>query len=405
MTGRRLLLVAATTGYQTRMFADAAARVGAHVTLATDRCHVLEDPWGDGAIPIRFDDAPGSADAIAAAGPFDGVLAVADRPTLVAAMAAERLGLPYNSPASVEAAGNKYLARQRYEAAGMLVPSYFRVAVAEDSRQVAARVPYPCVLKPLGMSGSRGVIRANDPAEFVAAFRRIAALLRDDRSRYVQVESFIEGREYALEGLLDHGRLRVLAIFDKPDPLDGPFFEETIYVTPSRAECQQELVDCAQDAVRALGLCRGPVHIEMRHNQRGAWILEAAARPIGGLCAKALTFSGGMPLEELIVRHALGEDVSGARLDAGASGAMMIPIPREGIFESVAGIEDAAATPGITGVEITAKQGQHMLPLPEGSSYLGFLFARGETPGDVEQSLREAHARLHIQLAAVLRVV
>ena len=369
----------------------------------------------DRAIPVRFEDAPASVDAIAAAGPFDGILAVADRPTLVAAMAAERLGIPYNSPASVEAARSKYLARQRYEAAGLRVPSYFRVALDMDPRAAAGRAIFPCVLKPLGLSGSRGVIRADDETSFIAAFRRIAAMLhsadivqrREEQDRYIQVESFIEGREYAVEGVLADGRMHVLAIFDKPDPLDGPFFEETIYVTPSRASAaiRRELVDAARQAVRALGLRRGPVHIELRYGGQGAWVLEAAARPIGGMCAKALTFSGGMSLEELLVGHALGEDVSSARLAAGASGVMMIPIPKEGIFEGVAGTEDAAAVPGITEVIITAKQGQRMQPLPEGSSYLGFLFARGDSPELVEGALRAAHERLGIELAMVLPVV
>ncbi|MEO7653200.1 MAG: ATP-grasp domain-containing protein [Bryobacteraceae bacterium] len=415
MNPKRLLLVAATTGYQTRMFAQAARRMGVEVTLATDRCHVLDDPWGDSAIPVRFEDAPASADAIAAAGPFDGVLAVADRPTLVAAMAAERLGMLYNSPASVEAARNKYLARQRYEAAGLRVPAYFRVGVDDNPRIAARLAAFPCVLKPLGLSGSRGVIRADDDAAFVAAFHRIAAMLRstdveqrrEEQDHYIQVESFIEGREYSVEGVLMDGRLHVLAIFDKPDPLDGPFFEETIYVTPSRADAavQSELLKTAQQAIRALGLKGGPVHVELRHNRQGAWVLEAAARPIGGMCAKALTFSGGMSLEELLVRHALGEDVSDARRSPGASGVMMIPIPKEGLFEQVAGIEEATAVPGITELIVTAKQGQHMQPLPEGSSYLGFLFAHGADPGFVEDALRAGHARLRIRLSTVLPVV
>src|SRR5436190_8850996 len=225
---RRILLVAATTGYQTRLFADAARRLGMQVTLATDRCHVLEDPWGDHAIPVRFDDPHTAADSIAAAGPFDGILAVADRQAFVAAVIAERLGLPYNSPASVDAARNKFLARQRFQAAGLPVPQYTRVQLLRDPHDAAACASYPCVLKPLGLSASRGVIRADDPAAFVVAFRRIEALLarpeiqvmREEQNRYLQVESFIAGKEYAVEGVLTAGRLKTLAAFEKPDPLD-----------------------------------------------------------------------------------------------------------------------------------------------------------------------------------------
>jgi biotin carboxylase len=256
------------------------------------------------------------------------------------------------------------------------------------------------------------VIRANHGDEFIAAFERIRALLRspdvlvarDRQNRYIQVESFIEGREFALEGLITGGHLQMLAIFDKPDPLDGPFFEETIYVTPSRASVatQQALIAAAGKAVAALGLSHGPVHAEMRWNRDGAWMLEAAARPIGGLCARALRFNGGTPLEEIIIRHALGENVSGARLDGPAAGVMMIPIPRAGIYQDVTGVERATDVPCIEEVIITAKQGQKLVPLPEGASYLGFIFARGSTPVAVENALREAHERLEFRIATSL---
>jgi len=236
----RVLLVAATTGYQTRMFADAARELGFDVTLATDRCHVLEDPWGDQAIPVRFEDPYVSRDILAAAGPFDGIVAVADRPTYLAALAAEALGIPHHPPAAVAACRDKFLARHAFQAAGLPVPEFFRTPISANP--TAEPVKFPCVLKPLGLSGSRGVIRANNAEEFSAAFARIRVLLegtdiaalREEQNRYIQVERFIEGREFALEGLVTRGELCVLAIFDKPDPLDGPFFEETIYVTPSR---------------------------------------------------------------------------------------------------------------------------------------------------------------------------
>ncbi len=407
---KRILIVAATTGYQTRMFADAARRLGFETVLATDRCHVLEDPWGDRAIPVRFDDPFAAAEAIAQAGPFDGIIAVADRPTLVAALAAQKLGIPYNSAASVEAARNKFLARQRFEAAGLPVPHFFRIRIDQDPTQVEA--PYPCVLKPLGLSASRGVIRANNPAEFVAAFRRIEALLarpeirvmRDEQNRYIQVESFIEGREYAIEGVLTDGSLKTLAVFEKPDPLDGPFFEETIYVTPPRAE-PSPLIAATEKAIRALGLTWGPVHAELRYDGRTAWVLEVAARPIGGLCAKAVRFEGGMPLEELLLRHAAGEEISHIQLEAGASGVMMIPIGREGVYEGVEGLESAREIPGVADIEITAKVGHALEPLPEGSTYLGFIFSRGTSSEEVERSLRSAHAILQFQIAPSLQVM
>ena len=379
---KRLLLIGATTGYQTRAFAEAADRLGYELTLATDRCHVLDDPWGDHAIALRFEDPPGAAATLATQERVDGIVAVGDRPAYIAALAAERMGILYNSPDSVAASRNKFLARERFRAAGLLVPDFRRVLLSEGPERPAQEALYPCVLKPLGLSASRGVIRANDPAEFVAAFRRIENLLADpdiarlheDQDRFLQVESFIEGREFALEGILIHGQLRVLALFDKPDPLDGPFFEETIYVTPSREDraTQNAILRTTHAAVKALGLTHGPIHAEMRVNARGVWMLEVAARPIGGLCARVLP-----GLEELILRHAAGEDPGSIAL-ASASGVMMIPIPREGIYVDVEGLDQARSLPGIEDVIITAKQGQKLVPLPEGASYLGFIFARGE---------------------------
>jgi hypothetical protein len=196
----------------------------------------------------------------------------------------------------------------------------------------------------------------------------------------------------------------VLAVFDKPDPLDGPFFEESIYVTPSRAPetVVNAIVETTQKAVRALGLTHGPIHAEMRHNQSGVWMLEVAARPIGGMCSQCLRFDGGITLEQLIIRHALGENVREWRREACASGVMMIPIPENGVYTGVSGAEEASAVPGIDAVIITAKEGQRLLKLPEGASYLGFLFARGSRPRQVEAALREAHGKLRFEIAKEL---
>jgi biotin carboxylase len=415
----RLLLLSNTTGYQANAFRDAARRIGADITLATDRCHVLEDPWGDSAIPVKFASPAESAQTIAvqaAKTPFHGIVAIGDAPTMTAAMAAEQLGLRFHPPVAVEACKNKWVARERWSAAGMLVPWYRRVPADENPRKLVREVPFPCVLKPLGLSASRGVIRANVGSEFVAAFRRIAALLseadiqlhHDDATRWIQIESYITGQEFALEGLVTGGRLKVLALFDKPDPLEGPYFEETIYVTPSRQpySVQSLIAATTQRAITALGLSNGPLHAEMRVNEKGVWMLEMAARPIGGLCAKALRFGKEqMPLEELIVRHALGEDVSGIEREERASGVMMIPIPEAGFYEGVDGVEEALAVPGVGSVEITAKLKQKLVPLPEGASYLGFIFASADSPAEVEEALRQAHARLRFDISAEIPVL
>ena len=407
---KRLLLIGATTGYQTRVFADAAAKLGYQLQLATDRCHILDDPWGDHALPLRFEDPEGAAQAIAESAAIDGIIAVGDRPAYIAALAAARLNIPYNSTDSVLACRNKFLARERFRAAGLLVPDFYRIPLHADPAPAAEAALYPCVLKPLGLSASRGVIRADNRQEFTAAFHRIAALLDDpdilcfheEHHRFIQVESFIPGREFALEGILTHSNLRVLAIFDKPDPLDGPFFEETIYVTPSResAETQRAIVDTTAAATKALGLTHGPIHAEMRVNPRGVWMLEVAARPIGGLCARVLP-----GLEELVLRHAAGDDTAEIQIAPDAAGVMMIPIPREGIYVAADGLDDAKTQPGIEDVIITAKQGQKLIPLPEGNSYLGFIFARGDSSAAVEFALRSAHQQLRFELATSLPLV
>ncbi len=323
---KKLLLIGATTGYQTWAFAAAAERLGYELALATDRCHVLDDPWGDRAIALRFEDPAGAAAVLASQADMDGIVAVGDRPAYIAALAAERMGILYNSPASVAASRNKFLSRERFHNAGLLVPQFHRIALLDGPDRAAEEAAYPCVLKPLGLSASRGVIRANSQREFHAAFRRIENLLADpdiarmqeDQDRFLQVESFIDGREFALEGVLTNGELRVLALFDKPDPLDGPFFEETIYVTPSREDpsTQAAIVKTTQVAVSALGLTEGPIHAEMRVNDRGVWMLEVAARPIGGLCARVLP-----GLEDLILRHAAGVDPGDIAMSSPAAGA------------------------------------------------------------------------------------
>jgi biotin carboxylase len=287
------------------------------------------------------------------------------------------------------------------------VPRFRLVNLTDDPAARAAEIEYPCVLKPLSLSASRGVIRANDAREFVAAFRRISAILEmidvslpDEARRALLVEEFIPGVEVALEGLLVGGTLHVLAIFDKPDPLDGPFFEETIYVTPSRLPdaTQARIAAVSRDACSALGLTEGPVHAELRLNERGPFVLEVAARSIGGLCSRTLTFGTGLSLEEVILCHALGRPLASLERERRAAGVMMIPIPRAGRLAAVHGTDEAAAIDGIEEVTITMHPGQDVVPLPEGWQYLGFIFARAETPAAVEHALRRAHGRLHFTI-------
>lgn len=423
MTARtvpRVLILSTTTGYQLRAFGDAAARAGIDLVFGTDRCHHLDDPWRDAAIPVRFHEEEASLDAIVEAArvrPIDGVIPVGDRPVLLAARVAEALGLRGHPPDAARASGHKRLARERFAAAGLPVPWFYEIPPGASADP---RVRFPCVVKPLGLSGSRGVMRADTPAQLAAAIERVRRLLArpdvraarsglDDR---LLVEGFIEGLEFAVEGVLTGGVLQAFAIFDKPDPLDGPCFEETIYVTPSSldAGAQAAVIDHVQRAARALGLRDGPLHAECRVGPGGIVMLEAAARPIGGLCARVLRFDGGasrdpVSLEEVLLRHATGADVSACVREPQAAGVMMIPIPARGVLKRVDGLEQAGQVPGIEHIRITAKTDQLLERLPEAGSYLGFIFARGSSRDAVVRALENAHAELRFRIDTPLTVV
>jgi biotin carboxylase len=406
---KRILILASKLGYQTRGFAEAAEKLGVEAAFGTDRCHQLEDPWADDALPLHFEDPRSAAAEIAQQArnkPPDAILALGDRPTPTAAYAARALGLRGNAPEAVEACRDKLRQREVLRAAGLPVPDFFFFPLGEGAEKILPRVNFPCVLKPLGLAASQGVIRANNAQEFFAAVRRIRGLLESPEIQVTRekgldrllVEDYIPGQEVAVEGLLDGGRLRILAVFDKPDPLDGPFFEETIYVTPSRlpTDVQKSLADCTARTLRALNLTEGPVHAEFRWNENGLWVLEAAARPIGGLCSRALRFGPErIFLEELLLRHALGLGGTDLEREECASGVMMIPVPRSGILEAVEGLEVAEQVPGVEEIRITARRRDYIAAWPEGSSYLGFIFARAGEPGAAEAALREAHSKLN----------
>jgi biotin carboxylase len=402
----RLLLLLPTTTYRTEDFVEAAARLGVDLVCASEKPSTLERAVPDHLLTIDFADAAGAAATaagFAARRPLDAVVGVDDLTAVAAAAIAERLGLRANVLAAVRAARDKHEMRQCLAAAGVRVPRFRRIALKDDPLLAARGVGFPCVLKPLALSASRGVVRADNVDQFIAAFHRIAALLAredvgatGDAAEFLLAEQYIPGVEVALEGLLVEGELHTLALFDKPDPLEGPFFEETLYVTPSRlpAATQDAIRRVTTDACAALGLQEGPIHAELRVNDEGPWIIEVAARSIGGLCSRTLRFGTGMTLEELILRQALGLPLPSLQREGRAAGVAMLPVPRRGTVREVTGVEAAAGVPGIEDVTITTHVGQYVEPLPEGWQYLGFVFARADTPDVVEQALRDAQARL-----------
>ncbi|HEU5059384.1 MAG TPA: ATP-grasp domain-containing protein [Kofleriaceae bacterium] len=416
---RRVLLLAATTAYQLEDLGGAARKLGLEPLFGTDRCHVLAEEWPAGALALDFrDPARAAAQAIAAMGgePVAGVVATDEKTALIAGLVAARLGLRAAPIEAARAAADKRRFRERMRAAGLPHPDFAVVAAGSDPRPAARALGYPVVVKPLHLSASRGVMRADGDEELVERAARLERLLADpavaaiaaepEAARMFLVERFVPGDEVAFEGLVAGGVLRALALFDKPDPLDGPTFAETIYVTPSQltAARQEEVTAAVAAAARAIGLDEGPVHAELRLPPGAPpVVLELAARSIGGLCGRVLRFGAGIALEEVVIAHACGLDPGALdRSGAPAGGVMMLPVEEAGVLVEVRGVEAARAVPGVRDVVITARAGDHVVPLPEGHAYAGFLFSDGDTPAQVVGALRAAAAALSFEVRRLL---
>ena len=406
---QRVLLLLPTRTYRATDFLEAALKLDVEVVVASEEAATTADLSPRHTLVLDFRASNVATETILEFNdthPLTAIIGVDDDTTLLATTASEVLGLPHNPVASARATRNKYLLRQTLAQNGVSVPAYQRFSIYDDPTET--QICFPCIIKPLSLSASRGVIRANTSAEFIDAFQRTTKLLhalrsadkinssQEHPSQYLLVEDYIPGIEVALEGILLDGELKTLTIFDKPDPLEGPFFEETLYITPSRlsTDIQAALHRATAEAADALGLRHGPVHAELRYNDTGAHLIEIAARTIGGLCARTLRFGTGISLEELVIRHAIGEPVETFQREQQAAGVMMIPVPKAGILGEVRGKTAAYRVDGIVEVNITIPIGGEVVPLPEGARYLGFIFARAETPEAVETALREAHRQL-----------
>jgi biotin carboxylase len=401
---KRVLLLTTAHSYRGAAFLAAAERLGVEVVQAVDMPQALA-----GRVPLAVDfgeqeTAVHTILTYAQAKPLAAILPLDDSGVLIAARASQQLGLPHNSPLAAEAARDKLRMRQLLQAGGVPVPAFQGFDITTETSEITAvvreQIGFPCVVKPRTLNGSRGVIRANDEEELTAVVTRVKRLLQTIGATGFLVEGFIPGFEVALEGVLVDGRLQLLALFDKPDPLDGPFFEETIYVTPSRlpVATQEAIAEMTAKGASAIGLQTGSVHAELRLNERGVWIVEVNGRSIGGLCSQTLRFDMNMSLEELILRQAVGLDIGHLQREQKASGVMMIPIPRPGILRGYSGTDEAKAIPGIDDVTITVPLNNRIVALPEGESYLGFIFASGETPAFVEEVLRRGYGRLHFEI-------
>ena len=412
----RVLLITPPGSYRVHAYLEAARDLGIGMLVASEGEHSLVPGIGDG-LRVDFGDPDAVIERVVSAHrdrPVAGVVATDDGTVEIANRTAAALGLAHNAPSAARTARRKDLARAALAAAGLPVPAVRRVELRRPLGPQLAGVEFPCVVKPLALSASRGVIRADDFPGLEAACRRAGAIARtaagaagaEERDTLL-VESFVPGPEIALEGMLAGGELSVLAIFDKPDPLDGPFFEETIYVTPSRLPRPVQALAArrVRAGCAAYGLTEGPVHAELRLHEGDAWIIEIAARTIGGDCARLFTFGSGTSLEHLVLDRALGRSSDAPfRGDGGAAGVLMIPTPGAGTLRRVEGVMAAGRIPGIREVSITVREGYELAPLPEGGTYLGFVYALGEDPAGVEESLRRAQETIRVIVAPTLAV-
>jgi len=407
----RVLLVALHQSYRVPAYQQAATALGARLVIASEGQHSVIPDIAEG-IHIAFDSVSEAVERIVASAsrePFDAIVASDDLTLEVATRAAAALGLAHNPLSAVRAARRKDLARDALRVAGLPVPRFRCLNLTQPLAPQIGDLEYPCVIKPLAMAASRGVIRVDSSEELQRMLPRVVAIVADapvsDERDRVLVESFLPGVEIAIEGLLSGGALHVLAVFDKPEPLNGPFFEESYYITPSRLP--RALLDRAIErltqACAAYGLREGPVHGEMRLHDGEAWIVEVAARTIGGDCARLLSFGAGRSLEELVLRQALGWPLD-LNTRGTAAGVLMIPTPGAGTLRRVEGVLAAQNVPGIADLMISVREGYELVPLPEGGSYLGFVFAHADTAEEVEGALRDAHACLNIIVAPSLPV-
>jgi biotin carboxylase len=398
----RVLLVVPTSSYRVADFIEAAGALGVEVAVAAEEDLPLLAV--DRFVKIDCSDPVAAAATLvdlAATTSIDAIVPVDDAGVVIAALASESLGLPHNPPDAAATTRNKEAMRLALSRGEVPQPSFAAVAQGQDPTPATAVVGFPLVVKPLSLSGSRGVIKVDRPEQLSSVIERVRGIAADagEAGGRVLLERFVPGPEVAVEGMVWDGVLEILAIFDKPDHPDGPYFEETVYVTPSLLDraTQDEVARVTQAAISAIGLREGPIHAELRVDGLKPSVIEVAGRSIGGICGRALSFGLlDTSLETLILRHALGRRHRGLHRTTGASGVMMLPIPGPGTLTSVGGLDEAGTVQGVDAIEITTPIGAYLQPVPEADRYLGFIFARGPAPDDVVATLKKAHGLLDI---------
>ncbi|MFW2441061.1 MAG: ATP-grasp domain-containing protein [Arenicellales bacterium] len=403
---RRVLIVSPPESYRIQPYVRAALSLNLEINLASQGEWAISSPVSAG-IDVPLQDHRSALSILLKLfeqRQYDAVIGTDDSTLELVAKLAAKTGLQQNLPAAVRLARRKDLSRLCLRQAGLQVPAF---SVEEVSVQQLLDEPhfgFPCVIKPLALSGSRGVIRADTHDELNRGVQRSLKIISEEIDLYEKnnllLEQYIPGREFAIEGMLVDGQLDVLAIFDKPEPMEGPYFEETYYISPARISLSERrlLVETVKDACSAFGLVTGPVHAECRLNQQGAWLIELAARTIGGLCSRLLSFGTGYSLEQLVLANAIGQELP-LELKDGAAGVLMLPTEEAGILRRVEGVMKAEKVPYIDDVEISLREGYHVTPLPEGASYLGFIFSSAPDSDKVEKALRDARALLNPVIA------
>ena len=409
----RVLVIAPHGSYRTAPFIKAANNLNIDVLIASQGEHSIVSDYVEG-LHIDFKNPEQAIKIIlseASNRSFSGIIGTDDTTTELAAQVAKKLLLPHNDPQAVKIAQRKDLARLSLKKSNVNIPAFDLLTTTKPFSEQNITVNFPAVIKPVALSASRGVIRVNNEFELEQAVDRVKKMLLEEKQidksvrEILLLEEFIPGKEVAIEAMLHNGELDILAIFDKPDPLDGPFFEETYYLTPTSfsKDVQKEIKQTVLESCQAYGLKEGPIHAECRINDKGVWILEVAARTIGGMCGRLLSVGTGHSLEELVLLHAMGKRVEIKTVES-AAGVLMIPIPNAGILKRVEGLLEAQRIPFINELSIEVRDGYELVPLPEGNSYLGFIFAEAPTVNEVEKALRDAHACLKIVIAPLWKI-
>ena len=411
MGNSAVILIIPSASYRTGPFMNAIKKLDLKVLVISDKSQVFSGKYPDNLIIINFNHWKDKSVEISKWAKNNGlkaVIGVDEESIVLAANLSNFLNVDHNSIESVLLTKNKYLMRTELKKTGLCSPWFKIFSIYESSNKIINEISFPCVIKPTFLSGSRGVMRVNTKKELSEGIKTLNELLSLDELRkragkqsdYIMIEEYIPGKEVAIEGIVSEGKLTMLAIFDKPELLEGPTFEETIIVTPSvlTKKIQYSLLETLQIVVKALGIVKGPVHAEARINKNGNYILECASRSIGGLCSKVLEFQGGISLEELILRAYLGRNIEKSKLIGNARGVMMMPTEKKGILKEIGGVKDALVVNGVTDLQITVKPGEKLQPLPKGDRYLGFIFAEGNNQEFVINALKNAWSKIEIVL-------